>query len=417
MEVGDHGVDHVERGAGHEVEARGGVASLDDVACVRGCGGVGRGLEAARHAGGVARGRGGVEGALERADRGGAHGDDAVARGLGGVDGVDHVLGDVVALGVHDVLGGVVLLNEAEGVDADLELDGLEGDAVVGEAVDELGREVEARRGGRGGMLFSHGVDGLVVLVVTLVVGDVGRQRRAARLVDGLVEGAARRRLEADEAPAAVVVHVVDDLAGEADLGGGRRVGAAGAVVDAGALLEALAGLDEALPHVTEGVDVLAAAQQQGLGEAAGLVLAADEARGHDAGLVGDEQVAGLEVVDQVEEVAVLDGAVLAVEDEQVAVVARLAGGLRDESLGKVVVEVVRTHAGHCGQSFCRGAGRPARSWSATDCTARGWGRRAMHAVSTLGRRDAASPGRSPGAAEARDPRGGRPLRPFASRA
>ena len=66
------------------------------------------------------------------------------------MDGVDDASSHVIALGVHGMLRGVVLLDQAEGVDADLKLDGPEVDVPPADAPDELGREVEAGRGGRG---------------------------------------------------------------------------------------------------------------------------------------------------------------------------------------------------------------------------------------------------------------------------
>ena len=364
MEVRDEGVDHVEGAAGHEVELGGGVLADHDVTPAEGVGAVGPSLEAPRHDGGACDGRLGIEGALERAHGRGAHGDDAVAGGLGGVHGVNDVLAHVVALGVHHVLGRVVLLHQAEGVDAHLELDGGPAHAPLAELLDELGREVQAGRGRRGGVLLLHGVDGLVLLGVALVARDVGRQGDVAGGMDGGVErerlagGVAALRLEAHEAPALGVLHEVDDLAGEHHRRAVRGVQAARAVLDDGAGLEALAGVHEALPDVAHGVDVLAALEQQGLGHAAGLGLLAHEARRHDARLVGNQQVTRLEVIHDVVEVAVLDrGAVgdrlglaayalaaTSVQHEQPAGVSWLGRGLGDELFWQRVVEVVGAH-------------------------------------------------------------------------
>ena len=77
------------------------------------------------------------------------------------------------------------------------------------DALDKLGREVQTGSGRRSGVLLAHGVDGLVLLGVALVLGDVGRQRHVPRGVDGLVEreGGARGgidalRVEADKTAA-----------------------------------------------------------------------------------------------------------------------------------------------------------------------------------------------------------------------
>ncbi len=190
-----------------------------------------------------------------------------------------------------------------------------------------------------------HRVDGLVLLAVALVVRDVGRRGHVARLVDGLVQREALRRREAHQAAAAVVLQVVDHLAGQHDGPAHRRVDAALAVLDHRTLLQALAGLDQALPHVAERVLVLAALEQQRLAHAARALLVTHEPRGHHAGLVRDHEVARLEVVHDVVEVPVLDAAVVAVQHEQPAGVPRLRRLLRDELLGEVVVKVVCAHA------------------------------------------------------------------------
>ena len=139
---------------------------------------------------------------------------------------------------------------------------------------------------------------------------------------------------------------------------------AAGAVLDERAGLQALARIDEALPDVTHGVQVLATLEQQGLGDATRLCLAAHEARRHDARLVGHEQVSRLEVVRDVVEVAVLHRATVgdrlglagdarpaaSVQHEQPAGVTGVCGGLGDELVGQGIVKVIGAH----GCSFSR---------------------------------------------------------------
>ena len=167
--------------------------------------------------------------------------------------------------------------------------------------------------------------------------------------MDGLVEragvavGALADRLEANQAAAA---RVVDELLHGAAQDHGRALGrqrAARTVLDDRTGLEALSRVDQALPDIAEGVDVLAAVQQQRLGGTA-RGLPADEASGHDARLVRDQHVTGLQVIDDVPEDAVLDGAVLAMQGQQAAGVARLGGSLGDQVVGQVVVKVIGTH-------------------------------------------------------------------------
>ena len=68
--------------------------------------------------------------------------------------GVDGALRHGVVLGVDDVLLGVVLIHDAEGVQAHFQLHGFPAYALVAQALDEGGREVQAGRG-RGGRAFA----------------------------------------------------------------------------------------------------------------------------------------------------------------------------------------------------------------------------------------------------------------------
>ena len=119
----------------------------------------------------------------------------------------------------------------------------------------------------------------------------------------------------------------------------------AGTILDEGTLLESLAGIDQALPYVPQGVQILAATQEERLGDAARATFAPDEPRGHHASPVGHDEVARVEIVHNVPEDAMLDGAVVPIEDEEPAGVAGLGGSLGDELARKLVVEVVGTHS------------------------------------------------------------------------
>ncbi len=71
-----------------------------------------------------------------------------------------------------------------------------------------------------------------------------------------------------------------------------------------------------------------------------------EEARGKHAGVVEDQQVAGLEQRGQVGEVVVGEGAGAAVERHHAAAAAHRGRLLRDEVFGEVVVEVGDEHKG-----------------------------------------------------------------------
>lgn len=84
----------------------------------------------------------GVPGALEAAHARGAHGHHAAAALARLGDGRHRALGHGVELGVDDVLLGIVLVHDAEGVQAHLQLHGLPANALLAQVLDELGREV-----------------------------------------------------------------------------------------------------------------------------------------------------------------------------------------------------------------------------------------------------------------------------------
>ena len=152
------------------------------------------------------------------------------------------------------------------------------------------------------------GVDSLILALVVQLLGDIGRQRHLAELVQLLVEGLGVV-VEGDEL-IAVFQRLVHD---------GRQ--AAVAKADLGTGLHPLAGLCKALPLVA-----LHLPQEQQLADSAGGLLDAHDAGGQDFGVVDHQQVARLEVFGQVVEDAVLDAVVFLAQDHQAG---RITGGRR----------------------------------------------------------------------------------------
>lgn len=184
----------------------------------------------------------------------------------------------------------------------------------------------------------SVGVDRLVHLLAALVLGDIGRQGRLADQVDRLVDGALPCRGEL-EAPAAV---------GRVDghnLGEQARLALVVEELDLGALLQALARLDQAVPVLLLGsvCGAFDLVQKQRLHSTAGAHLSAVEPGGKDAGLVDHQQIAGVQIVRNVPEDAVLDAPVLG-HHHELAAVPGVSRCLGDEAVGKFVVEVVGSH-------------------------------------------------------------------------
>ena len=216
-------------------------------------------------------------------------------------------------------------------------------------------------------MLFLHGVDGLVLLGIALVIGNVGRQRHVAGSMDGLVErarlagGIATGRLKAHQTAPAAIGDKVDNLGRQHHGSPLGRMGATGAILNMSTGLQALARLDQALPNMAQRIHVLAALEQQGLDHAARSRFTTDQTGRHHARLIDDEHVARLDIVDDVAEDAVLNGTAvlqrrsrlgaLAIHHQQAAGVARLGWSLGDQFLRKVVVKIIGTHR-HVGYSL-----------------------------------------------------------------
>lgn len=127
-------------------------------------------------------------------------------------------------------------------------------------------------------MLLLHGVDGLVLLGIALVIGNVGRQRHVTGGVNGLVErarlagGIAAGRLKAHQAAAAAIGDKVDDL-GRQHHGAPSAAGAARTILNLSTGLQALTRLEQALPDMAQRIHILAALEQQRLDHAARAAL------------------------------------------------------------------------------------------------------------------------------------------------
>ncbi len=272
MEVGDETVDAVEFNTGIEEDV--GVAAASSDLTVL-CGD-----------------------SFQCAAAGGAHGDDLVARSFGVMDELCRFLADGVPLAVHLVVGDLVFLHGAEGAQTDVQRHFCDVDALGADGVHQLRREVEARRGGGSTAKF-FGIDGLILALVFQLLGDIGRQRHLAELVQLFVERFGVI-IEGDKL-IAVLQRLVHD---------GRQ--AAVAEADLGAGLHPLAGLCKALPLVA-----LHLTQEQQLTDRAGGLLNAHDTGRQDFGVVDHQQVARLKVFGQIAEDAVLDAVILLVQNHQ----------------------------------------------------------------------------------------------------
>lgn len=101
-------------------------------------------------------------GGFERAQHGGADGDDAAAAGAGAGDGIEALRRDDERFRMHFVVGEVIGFDRGECAETDVESQRGDFDALVGEGGQELWGEMEAG-GGSGDGAGVLGIDGLVV--------------------------------------------------------------------------------------------------------------------------------------------------------------------------------------------------------------------------------------------------------------
>ena len=252
-----------------------------------------------------------------------------MAGGFGGVDRLGGFVGDEELLGIHLVLREVLDIHRAEVAQPHVERHESPIDALDLHALHQVLREVHAGRRGRHGALFL-GEDRLVAFGVLGfdLLAHPFRQGRFAQREERLLEllvGAVEQEAQRAAARGGVVDHlghqqvVVAEIEFVADADLARRVH----------------------QHVPQPQFAVQFAQQEDLDLGAGLLLVAVEARREDLGIVEDEQILFVEVLDDVLENAVFDGPFGAVDDHQpgfVAVVGRVFG----QHFGRKVVPVLR---------------------------------------------------------------------------
>lgn len=271
---------------------------------------------------------------LEGADGGGSDGDDTAVFAEGGVDGGGGFGREGVALAVEVDVFDAVDADGLEGAESDVEGDVGGLDAALFEGFEYFGREVEAS-GGRGDGAGLLGVDGLVALAVfgAVFAMDVGRERDVADAVEGGVE--VGDGLEADGALAMFAVgddFCLETAVAEADDFSGENFAAGAHEGEPFPLGELLGEHD---------LDA-AGGVMAGLGVESGAL--AVEARGDDAGVVEDEEVAGVKEGGKVAEVTVGEGSGGAIEGEHARGGAVGEGFLRDEFFGEFEIEIGDEH-------------------------------------------------------------------------
>ena len=264
-----------------------------------------------------------VRDALENSRGGRADGDDSAACGAAAVDLLCHLVGYVEILAVHQVLLDLIDLDGTEGAESNVKRDLAVAYAHSLDALDELLCEMKSC-GGSGGRALLLCIDGLVVALALESLGDVGRKRHIADLVEHLVDALIFRGVVVESDGSVASLNDARD-------GGGEN----SAEVEGRALLGTLAGAHESLPLAR-----IESAKQKKLHIRAGLLGLAEKARGNDLGGVHNEHILGAKIVDDIEEVLMLYSAV-AVEHHKPASVALLRGSLRYELLRQIVEEIL----------------------------------------------------------------------------
>ena len=263
---------------------------------------------------------------LQRAHAGGAHGDHPAAALPCGVDAPGRVLADLIVLGVHLVLLHVLHLHRAEGAQTHVQQHRHDVHALCPDALHQLRREVQARRGCGGAALLLR-VHRLVALPIRKLLVNVGRQRHLAQLVQrGLHRALAG---EVHDAPA-VLLHLRD---------GRHQPSAAEEHLRTRAQL--LARAHDGLPPL--GRKLL---EQQDLTCPAAGTLA-DQPRGNHPRFIDHQRVARVQIVDDVVKMPVLDAVVTPVQHHQTAVIPRLHRGLRNALLRQIIHKIRQLHTVH----------------------------------------------------------------------
>lgn len=193
--------------------------------------------------------------------------------------------------------------------------------------------EVEASCWGSCRAIFL-GVDGLVAVLVFQLFMDIGWQGHVAQAFQNLQENAIVGKLH-NPSP---VVQLCHDGCRQATVPKAHNR----------ASLEAFGGLGQDLPLVAGGVF-----EEEELDLTAGIRLVAIEAGGQDPGVVHDQGVARVELVNDVVKAGVGHGLAVPVDDQEAGGIPLLQRCLGNQVLGQVKIKIFCVHAYHF-TTFCQ---------------------------------------------------------------
>jgi hypothetical protein len=212
-------------------------------------------------------------------------------------------------------------------------------DSARADFFEEAGREMEARCGRRHAARGA-GIDGLIPFAVLRLRGLSGDVRGEGDFAEDIQ---LTKNVADIREPQEAVAGGVDFLDG-----GGYAGRVAGGIEkdDASAKAGAAARSEHGPPEIS-----LKFLQQEDFKAAAGLEVESAKAGGDDAGIVQDQDIAGVEEFREGLELAVLDGMGIAAGDQEARLVADGGGPGRDQSGRYVEIEVrgaqFRLHRGH----------------------------------------------------------------------
>ena len=239
------------------------------------------------------------------------------------VDAPRRVLGHLEMLRMHLVLLDVFNLDRPERAEPHVQKHGNDVDSLFADSIQQFGREMQSRSRRCGGALMAR-VHGLIPLAILELLVNIRRQRHFAQRV--------QRRLKR-----ALAFKFHDSAA---HVGRFQHAPAQTAVAeyDLRARLQLFAGLDQRLPPLRRKLF-----QQKHLARAAGRTLAV-EPRGNDARVVHHQHVAGIQIIDHVVKMPVLNFVGVAVNHHQPAVIARLDRRLRNALLRQIIHKIRKLH-------------------------------------------------------------------------
>ena len=270
--------------------------------------------------------------AFERSDRRCANGDDASALGFRTVDLFCRFFRNGEEFRVHDMFLDIVDLDWTEGTQSYMQHDGDNLNAFFADTVKQLGGEVKT--GGRCcGRAFVLGIYGLITASVLELCCDVRRERHVSDFVKHFIQRAVMGFVVSEADNAVAVLDGFQNIGAQDSLTeGNRRPG-----------LEPSSRMEQYLPDIF--LDLLQKQKFNGNRRVFGDLFAVD-AGGDDLGFVEYQNVARLQIVDDVAENMMFDLSCFAVEQHQTGFIPIRCGCLRDQMRGKIIVKVL------CGQRF-----------------------------------------------------------------